>query len=109
MLGYLTRRSGYMLLILVLSSIAIFYSLRFAPGDPTGVTLNPLTIASVRAEFRKKLGLDQPVYKQYLVYVHNIAEGDLGHSIVTGASITSLLKSHGKNSLVLGFTALRLS
>jgi peptide/nickel transport system permease protein len=108
-LAYLARRSGYMLLILVLSSVGIFYSLRFAPGDPTGVTLNPLTIASVRAEFRKKLGLDEPIYKQYVVYIHHVAEGDLGHSLVTGASITSLLESHGKNSLILGFTALALS
>src|SRR5438132_10127812 len=103
MLGFLTRRSGYMLLILVLSSIAIFYSLRFAPGDPTGVTLNPLTIAEVRAEFKKRLGLDQPVWKQYAIYVKNVVHGDLGHSLVSGTSVVELLKSHGKNSLILGF------
>lgn len=98
-----------MLLIVVLSSIAIFYSLRFAPGDPTGVTLNPLTIASVRAEFRKKLGLDQPTWKQYGIYVNHVLHGDLGHSLVSGASVVDLLKSHGKNSLILCFTALALS
>jgi peptide/nickel transport system permease protein len=108
-LAYLARRSGYMALILVLSSVAIFYSLRFAPGDPTGQTLNPLTAASVRAQIRKELGLDEPVYKQYFSYVGKIARGDLGHSLVTGASITELLKTHGKNSLILGFTALALS
>ncbi len=109
MFRYLARRSGYMALILVLSSIGIFYSLRFAPGDPTGQTLNPLTIASVRAEFRHELGLDEPVWKQYFVYMGNLFQGDLGHSLVTGASIGELLKEHGKNSLILGFTALGLS
>jgi ABC-type dipeptide/oligopeptide/nickel transport system permease component len=109
MLQYLARRSGYMALILVLSSVGIFYSLRFAPGDPTGQTLNPLTIASVRAEFRHELGLDEPVWKQYFVYMGHLFRGDPGHSLVTGASIGELLKEHGKNSLVLGFTALGLS
>jgi len=108
-IAYLARRSGYMFLILILSSIAIFYSLRFAPGDPTGVTLNPLTIASVRAEFKKKLGLDQPTWKQYGIYVNHVIHGDLGHSLVSGASVTSLLKTHGVRSLVLGFTALGIS
>src|ERR1051326_8467503 len=98
MIAYLARRSTYMLLIVVLASIAIFYSLRFAPGDPAGVTLNPLTAASVRAEFRKRLGLDQPTWKQYGIYVDHVFHGDFGQSLVSGASVTSLLESHGKNS-----------
>ena len=109
MLAYFARRSAYMALILILASIAIFYSLRFAPGDPTGTSLNPLTIASVRQHIRHELGLDQPVYRQYFDYVGNVFKGDLGHSLVTGASIGELLKTHGKNSLILGFTALVLS
>jgi ABC-type dipeptide/oligopeptide/nickel transport system permease component len=109
MLAFLARRSGYMALILVLSSIAVFYSLRFAPGDPTGQVLNPLTIAKVRAQFRRELGLDQPVWKQYFVYVGHVFRGDFGHSLVTGSSITDLLKFYGKNSLILGFTALAIS
>jgi peptide/nickel transport system permease protein len=106
MLAYLLRRGSYTLVILFLSSIAIFYSLRFAPGDPTGTTLNPLTITSVRNEFRHQLGLDQPVYQQYFVYVGHLFAGDLGHSLVTGASIGELLRHNGKNSLILGMTAL---
>jgi peptide/nickel transport system permease protein len=98
-----------MALILVLSSVGIFYSLRFAPGDPTGQTLNPLTASSVRAQIRKELGLDEPVYQQYFTYVGKVFHGDLGHSLVTGSTITDLLKTHGKNSLILGFTALALS
>jgi len=109
MLAFLARRSGYMALILVLSSIGVFYSLRFAPGDPTGQTLNPLTASAVRKQIRKELGLDEPVYRQYFSYVGKVVHGDLGHSLVTGAAITDLLKSHGKNSLILGFTALALS
>ena len=109
MLAYFARRSAYMAIILLLSSVGIFYSLRFAPGDPTGVVLNPLTLAEVRAEYRDRLGLDDPIYAQYFVYLGNLFTGDLGQSLVTGKSMDELLVEHGRNSLILGFAALALS
>jgi peptide/nickel transport system permease protein len=108
-LAYFARRTAYMAVILLLSSAAIFYSLRFTPGDPTGQVLNPLTAAEVRAQIRHELGLDEPVWKQYFVYMGNLLRGDPGRSLVTGTPVTQLLKENGKNSLVLGFTALLLS
>jgi peptide/nickel transport system permease protein len=107
--SYLGRRSAYMALILLLSSVAVFYSLRFAPGDPAGVLLNPLTLEEVRQDYRERLGLDQPIYAQYWIYLNNLIHGDFGESLVNGAPVTELLSSHGKNSLILGFTALALS
>lgn len=98
-----------MALILCLSSVAIFYSLRFAPGDPVGVTLNPLAAQSARQAYREHLGLTKPIYEQYFIYVGRLARGELGTSIVNGANVSDLLVSHGKNSLVLGLTAILLS
>lgn len=109
MLAYLARRTAYMAVILLLSSVAIFYSLRFTPGDPTGQVLNPLTVAEVRAQIKHELGLDEPVWKQYFTYMGNLLRGNPGRSLVTGTPVTELLKENGKNSLVLGFTALLLS
>jgi ABC-type dipeptide/oligopeptide/nickel transport system permease component len=108
-LAYLARRTAYMVVILVLSSVAIFYSLRFTPGDPTGTVLNPLTAAEVRAQIKHELGLDEPVWKQYFSYMGNLLQGNPGRSLVTGTPVTQLLEENGKNSLVLGFTALALS
>jgi peptide/nickel transport system permease protein len=106
---YLARRSVRMLVILALASIGIFYSLRFAPGDPTGVVLNPLTAESVRQAYRHQLGLDKPVYVQYAVYISNLARGDLGVSLVTGSRMGDLLRQYGKNSLILGLAAVLVS
>jgi ABC-type dipeptide/oligopeptide/nickel transport system permease component len=108
-LAYLARRTAYMVVILFLSSVAIFYSLRFTPGDPTGTVLNPLTAAEVRAQIKHELGLDEPVWKQYFSYMGNLLQGNPGRSLVTGTPVTQLLEENGKNSLVLGFTALALS
>jgi len=103
MLQYLARRSAYMLLILLLSSVGVFYSLRFAPGDPSGVAVSAFAREEVREEYRRRSGLDQPIYKQYFVYMGNLFQGDLGASLITGKGMGELLKNHGKNSLILGF------
>src|SRR5215204_6529024 len=106
---YLARRGVRMAVILVISSIVVFYSLRFAPGDPSGVVLNPLALEEVRAAYRERLGLNRPVYTQYFVYVSNLVQGDLGVSLVNGAKIVDLLKEYGRNSLILGISAVAVT
>ena len=98
-----------MAVILFLASIAVFYSLRFAPGDPSGVQLSPLALEQVREAYRERLGLTKPIYVQYFVYISNIARGDLGSSLVTGSNMERLLRVYGKNSLILGMSAFLLS
>ena len=95
--------------ILILASIAVFYALRFAPGDPSGVQLSPLVLEQVREAYRERLGLNRPIVAQYFVYISNLAHGDLGKSLVTGSNMGRLLKEYGKNSLLLGLSAFLLS
>ena len=107
--AYLARRGLRMAVILLLSSIAVFYSLRFAPGDPSGVVLNPLALEEAREAYRERLGLNEPVFAQYAVYLSNLLRGDLGNSLVTGTPIEELLTYYGRNSLILGLSALAVS
>lgn len=109
MAAYLAQRGLRMAVILLLASIAVFYSLRLAPGDPSGVALSPLALEEVRAAYRERLGLNKPVAVQYGVYLSNLARGDLGTSLVTGKPISELLATYGRNSLVLGLAAVVLS
>ena len=109
MAAYLAWRGLRVAVILVLASVAVFYSLRFAPGDPSGVALSPLALEEVRAAYRERLGLNKPVVTQYAVYLSNLAQGDLGTSLVTGKPISDLLLTYGRNSLVLGLAAVALS
>lgn len=103
------RRGIRMAVILLLASIAVFYSLRFAPGDPTGAALSPLALEQAREAYRERLGLNLPVHQQYLTYVKNLAGGDLGSSLVTGKPIGELLGYYGRNSLMLGVAAFALT
>lgn len=103
--AYLVRRGLRTALVLIVASIAVFYGLRIAPGDPTGGVLSPTALEEVREAYRQRLGLDKPIWVQYGTYLQNLARGDLGTSLITGKSIGELLAFYGRNSLVLGLAA----
>ena len=89
----------------MVASIAVFYGLRVAPGDPTAGVLSPTVVEEVREAYRERLGLNEPIWVQYVVYLKNLAGGDLGTSIITGKSIADLFSYYGRNSLALGLAA----
>jgi peptide/nickel transport system permease protein len=103
--AYFVRRSLRTAIVLIVASIAVFYGLRIAPGDPTGGVLSPTALEEVRQAYRERLGLNEPILVQYGVYLKNLARGDLGTSLITGKSIGELLAFYGRNSLVLGLAA----
>jgi peptide/nickel transport system permease protein len=103
--AYFVRRSLRTAIVLIVASIAVFYGLRIAPGDPTGGVLSPTALEEVREAYRERLGLNEPILVQYGVYLKNLARGDLGTSLITGKSIGELLAFYGRNSLVLGLAA----
>jgi ABC-type dipeptide/oligopeptide/nickel transport system permease component len=107
--AYLVRRALRTAIVLVVASVAVFYGLRFAPGDPTAGVLSPLALEEVREAYRQRLGLNEPVWVQYGVYLKNLARGDLGTSMVTGKSIEELLAYYGRNSVALGLAATLLT
>ncbi len=107
--AFLVRRGVRMAIILFFASIAVFYSLRFAPGDPSGVQLNPLALEEVRAAYRERLGLNEPIVTQYFIYISNLVTGNAGKSMITGKTMSELLATYGKNSLVLGMSAFVIS
>ncbi|HJQ94266.1 MAG TPA: ABC transporter permease [Acidimicrobiia bacterium] len=101
----IVSRTGYMILILVLSSVAVFYAIRLSGGDATAAALPASTTAAQREAFRERLGLTAPIYVQYFEYAGRIVTGDLGNSLTNNADIGDMLIRHGKNSLLLGAAA----
>jgi len=101
-------RSAYMLIILALSSVAVFYAIRLSGGDATASRLPASASAADREQFRELLGLNDPIYEQYFRYMGRVLQGDLGNSLTNNAKISSMLTEHGKNSLILGVAAFAL-
>ena len=82
MKAYIAQRLGIGLLTLLGMSVVIFVLLRLAPGDivdilfSTGGYVNPVE----RQAIERELGLDRPVWVQYVEWLRQIVTGDLGKS-----------------------------
>ncbi len=65
----------------LLIALTMAFALGRLSGDPTATILGPMAPPEQRAQLRHQLGLDQPLFTQYLDYLKGIVTGDLGHSL----------------------------
>ena len=77
--------------VLIGVSIVVFCMVRAIPGDPAQIMLGQTATEEQVAEVNNRLGLDEPLPVQYLVFVKDAVRGDLGESIVTGRPVTAEL------------------
>jgi peptide/nickel transport system permease protein len=88
----LTRRLIDLIVVMWLMATIVFFLLRVLPGDPVQLlvgmdVVNEDAVAKLRAEF----GLDQPLLTQYLLWLTNLARGDLGESLRSGTPVINLI------------------
>lgn len=96
------------LLLLQLSSLAVFAAIRLSGGDVTAARLPASATAEDRELFRQQIGLDQPILTQYVDYLGKVVKGDLGNSLTNNAKISTLAVEKIRNSLILGGAAIIL-
>ena len=88
MLRYLLRRLALTLPTFVALMFLTFVAIRLVPGDPVEVRVGERGISPERlAQFRHELGLDQPIWKQFLDYAGGLLRGDFGTSLSTNQSV----------------------
>jgi peptide/nickel transport system permease protein len=109
--GTSLRRYALIRLALVLPMIFIlltlvFLLMRVAPGDPISASLGGHAPPSQIAEIKAELGYDEPLYKQYLTYLGQIARGDLGTTITDRRPVTDIVRDNGMATLELTFYAM---
>lgn len=80
---FIIRRSLQIIPTLFGLLILIFFISRILPGDPARLALGPEATKEQVEELRRRLGLDKPVYIQFIVYVEQLLRGSLGTSLYT--------------------------
>lgn len=90
-----------MLLVLTL----VFLALRLLPGDPAQVALGENATAAQLALFRAKLGLDAPLWQQYITFIWNVVRLHFGNSYMNDVPIGSLLAANLPYTVELAFAA----
>jgi peptide/nickel transport system permease protein len=106
MTRYIVHRMVTLIPVLFGVSVIVFSILSFVPGDPAlqvgGLDASPEDLAAIR----QQLGLDQPVYVQYLYFVGNALRGDFGKSIRSNRPVLEELWSRIPNTVVLTAVAM---
>ena len=106
MLAYVLRKLPGALATLLLASIAIFLLIHLLPGSPAVLIAGPDATPEVVKQIERDLGLDKPLPVSYLYWVSGLLRGELGHSYISRAPISSLIRSRVFNSLELMLVAI---
>jgi len=107
--AYAIKRLLTIVPVLVGISFLVFGFIHIIPGDPAvamlGERATPERVAAVRAQ----LGLDEPLYWQYLIYLGKVAQGDLGLSILRGDQVLADLLHRFPATVELALGAILLA
>lgn len=107
MLRLLARRLALILPTFVGVTLLGFVLIHAVPGDPVEVRTGERGITPERlAYFRHEMGLDQPLWRQFLTYEAGLVRGDLGKSVVTQESVWTEFKTFFPATLELATCAL---
>jgi peptide/nickel transport system permease protein len=108
--GWLLRRALQAVATFAVALALLFILMRAAPGDPLmrlseNRPISPQEIALLRARY----GLDQPVGRQLVAFLHGLVRGDLGISIEYGRPVSALIAERLPATLLLGGSVLLLN
>ncbi|NKN31643.1 nickel ABC transporter permease [Marichromatium bheemlicum] len=108
-MGALLGRLGEAAASLLGVCTLVFLLIHLVPGDPVAAMLGEGARAVDQAELRAALGLDRPLWTQYLDYLGGLARLDLGVSLHSGRAVTALLAERAGPTLELAVAALALA
>ncbi len=91
MATYIIRRILIVIPTLLAVSILSFTFVRLIPGDPATVMLGERASPADVEKFKEQMGLNQPIYVQYIRYIEQVLQGNLGTSIITRVPVMDQL------------------
>ena len=109
MTAYLIKRFLLAIPVLLLTSLLVFLALHLSPGDPVDVIAGPLAPQAVRDRIRTQLGLDKPLPIQFVLYMSNVARGDLGDSILNHRPVREMIATKLPITAELGLASFALT
>ena len=90
-MSYVLRRLVATLPVMAVVAIVVFLLIHLSPGDPAALIAGDLATEDDILRLRETLGLNLPIWQQFLIWLGKLATGDLGTSIFTQVPVTTLL------------------
>lgn len=89
--GFVGRRLLQVIPVAIGITIVTFFLIHLIPGDPVSLMLGSHYSPELAKNLRASLGLDQPIWQQYLLFMNHLAHGNLGDSIYYQQPVLSLI------------------
>jgi ABC-type dipeptide/oligopeptide/nickel transport system permease component len=86
---YIARRLLFLVPQVLGVTTVVFILIRLLPGDPAYLIAGSLATKDVIESIREQMGLNKPIWEQFLIYLRHVAEGDLGKSWLTSSPVTT--------------------
>ena len=86
---------------LAAASFLVFLFIHLIPGDPAAILLGDAATPEEAAALSAELGLDKPLLTQYVLWLGNVAQGDLGTSIFFQQPVLSVIGDGAETSILL--------
>lgn len=106
MLRFIASRLLTVVPMLLILTVIVFLLVEIAPGDPAAIIAGPDASTEAIEAIRRQLGLDRPMWQQYLSYVWNVLHGDLGTSFATHEPVTDVIARRLPKTLSIGLFAM---
>ena len=108
MVKYILKRLFQMVITLLISSILVFI-LANCIGDPVNMIVSPKAPPEVREQVREMLGLNKPIWEQYITFVSDAIRGDFGDSYIYKEDVLGLILQRAPATLELVFVSVILA
>ncbi len=105
---YILRRLIQMAFVLFLFSTVVFTVLRLVPGDPVAAQLGLEAGQEAYDQLRHEMGLDKPIYVQYMIWLGEISRGDFGTSWRSHQTAISLIQKRFPATIWLTLSAMTI-
>lgn len=108
-MGYILRRLVATLPVMAVVAIVVFLLIHLSPGDPAALIAGDLATEEDIRNLRETLGLNLPIWQQFLIWISKLATGDLGISIFTQVPVTTLLGQRVEPTLSIALVTMLMT
>jgi len=106
MLGYFLRRVLAAIPVMLVVALFVFLLLRLSPGDPAAIIAGDMASPEQLAAIRESLGLNQPLYRQFFVWIWQLLHGDFSTSLMAHTPVLHMIGQRLEPTLSLALVAI---
>ncbi|MGH8417921.1 MAG: ABC transporter permease [Pseudomonas sp.] len=106
MLGYFLRRVLAAIPVMLVVALFVFLLLRLSPGDPAAIIAGDMATPQQLAAIRESLGLNQPLYRQFFVWIWQLLQGDFSTSLMAHTPVLHMIIQRLEPTLSLALVAI---